>query len=333
MPELRARALTKHFSGVIAVRNVDFTLRPGEIVGYLGPNGSGKTTTLRMVAGPGRSLVGTSRIRRSQRPRRSHRLPPRTRLRSGGTLPLPVPVGARVSRADRPPARHPDRLLTMKIDGFLELFGLTGAADQGIASYSKGMRQKIVISAALLHDPSLILFDEPESGLDVTTTLVLRHLIRLLAERGKAILYSSHILEVVERVCSRVIVLYRGAVVADDSVEHLQTLMSRTLARRSVLAARHQGGPGADRRRPRRRRRARQLDGAMPATSIHATAHPALSQAVPRKRSDCAGSRPRPAPRGGWRRAVLRDDDDDTLHVVRLQSAAAGHPAGWRLPR
>ena len=90
------------------------------------------------------------------------------------------------------------------------------------------MRQKIVISAALLHDPSLILFDEPESGLDVTTTLVLRHLIRLLAERGKAILYSSHILEVVERVCSRVIVLYRGAVVADDSVEHLQTLMSRT---------------------------------------------------------------------------------------------------------
>ena len=122
----------------------------------------------------------------------------------------------------------PDRLLTLKIDGFLELFGLTGAADQGIASYSKGMRQKIVISAALLHDPSLILFDEPESGLDVTTTLVLRHLIRLLAERGKAILYSSHILEVVERVCSRVIVLYRGAVVADDSVEHLQTLMSRT---------------------------------------------------------------------------------------------------------
>ena len=71
-------------------------------------------------------------------------------------------------------------------------------------------------------------FDEPESGLDVTTTLVLRHLIRILAERGKAILYSSHILEVVERVCSRVIVLYKGVVVADDSVEHLQVLMSRS---------------------------------------------------------------------------------------------------------
>jgi ABC-2 type transport system ATP-binding protein len=118
--------------------------------------------------------------------------------------------------------------LTKKIEGFLEIFGLSAAADQAISSYSKGMRQKIVISAALLHDPSVILFDEPESGLDVTTTLVLRHLIRLLADRGKAILYSSHILEVVERVCSRVIVLYKGAVVADDSVEHLQVLMSRS---------------------------------------------------------------------------------------------------------
>jgi ABC-2 type transport system ATP-binding protein len=90
------------------------------------------------------------------------------------------------------------------------------------------MRQKIVISSALLHDPAVVLFDEPETGLDVTTTLVLRHLVRLLASRGKAIVYSSHILEVVERVCSRVIVLHRGSVVADDSVEHLQTVMSRS---------------------------------------------------------------------------------------------------------
>ena len=101
------------------------------------------------------------------------------------------------------------------------------AADQAIASYSKGMRQKIVISSALLHDPAVVLFDEPETGLDVTTTLMLRHLVRLLAARGKAILYSSHILEVVERVCDRVIVLHQGAVVADDSIANLRTLLSR----------------------------------------------------------------------------------------------------------
>jgi ABC-2 type transport system ATP-binding protein len=121
----------------------------------------------------------------------------------------------------------PEALLLAKIDGFLELFGLAVAADQAISSYSKGMRQKIVISSALLHDPAVVLFDEPETGLDVTTTLMLRHLVRMLAARGKAILYSSHILEVVERVCDRVIVLHQGAVVADDSIASLRTLLSR----------------------------------------------------------------------------------------------------------
>jgi ABC-2 type transport system ATP-binding protein len=88
------------------------------------------------------------------------------------------------------------------------------------------MRQKIVISAALLHDPDVVIFDEPETGLDVTTTMMLRHLVRTLAGRGKAILYSSHILEVVEKVCDRILVLHKGQVVADDSIERLRTVLS-----------------------------------------------------------------------------------------------------------
>src|SRR4029077_3856983 len=113
-----------------------------------------------------------------------------------------------------------------KIDAFLELFGIRGAAEQSISAYSKGMKQKVLISAALLHDPDVLIFDEPESGLDVTATLVLRHLVHTLAARGKAVLYSSHVLEIVEKVCTRVLVLHRGRSVANDSIERLRDLMA-----------------------------------------------------------------------------------------------------------
>jgi len=225
---LEAHRLMKRFAGVAAVNDVSFVVRGGEIVGYLGPNGSGKSTTAKILAGL---------------------LPPSAgHVRFDGRLIDHDPIEFRRRLGYVPEEPHlypflsgreyleligrlrdiPDQLLTMKIDGFLELFGLTSAADQGIASYSKGMRQKIVISAALLHDPTVVLFDEPETGLDVATTLMLRHLVRTLAARGKSILYSSHILEVVEKVCDKVIVLHQGAVVADDSIASLRTLLSRS---------------------------------------------------------------------------------------------------------
>jgi ABC-2 type transport system ATP-binding protein len=115
-------------------------------------------------------------------------------------------------------------VLDRRIDALLDLFGLGDAALQAISGYSKGMRQKVLIAGALLHDPDVVILDEPESGLDVTAALMLRHLVRILAGRGKAVIYCSHILEVVEKVCGRVIVLHRGRVVADDSVSALTSL-------------------------------------------------------------------------------------------------------------
>jgi ABC-2 type transport system ATP-binding protein len=113
---------------------------------------------------------------------------------------------------------------------------LTGAADQPINGYSKGMKQKVLLIAALLHDPDLLILDEPESGLDLTAGLVLRHLIPILAGRGKAILYSSHVLDHVERVCADVVVLDHGRIVAAGPVCQLRAMSERNASLEEVIA-------------------------------------------------------------------------------------------------
>jgi ABC-2 type transport system ATP-binding protein len=118
--------------------------------------------------------------------------------------------------------------LEPKMDELLRLFALWDDRHSALASYSKGMRQKILISAALLHDPDLLVLDEPFSGLDVNTALVLRSLIKGLAGRQKMVFYSSHVLEVVEKVCDTVLILRKGRVVAHDSVAHLRQLMAES---------------------------------------------------------------------------------------------------------
>lgn len=123
--------------------------------------------------------------------------------------------------------RLPSKPTADCIDGLLRLFSLHSDRHAPISAYSKGMRQKVLLSAALLHNPDLLLLDEPFSGLDVETGLVLRSLIQELAKRGKVILFSSHELETVERICSHVVILYRGRIVADDSIARLRTLMAQ----------------------------------------------------------------------------------------------------------
>jgi ABC-2 type transport system ATP-binding protein len=122
-------------------------------------------------------------------------------------------------------ARH---VLEPKLDELLRLIGLWEDRHSPLASYSKGMRQKILLLAALLHDPELLILDEPFSGLDVNAAMILRSLVRSLAQRRKMILYSSHVLEVVEKVCHAVLILRKGQVVAHDSVARLRELMSES---------------------------------------------------------------------------------------------------------
>jgi len=223
---LEVRDLTKFYSGVAAVRGVSFTVRPGEVLGYLGPNGSGKTTTVNMIIG---LLEPTSgKVFYEGRDIQDDLVGFRRRL---GYVPeepnlYPFLSGREYLELVGRLRGMAEGLLARKIDGFFELFSLAAAADQSIGAYSKGMRQKILISAALLHDPSLLVFDEPLSGLDVTTAIVFRHLVEALAAKGKIVLYSSHVLEVVEKICSAVVVLYQGRAVAHDSVARLRDLMA-----------------------------------------------------------------------------------------------------------
>lgn len=218
--------VSKRFSAITAVDNVSFCARGGEVTGYLGPNGSGKSTTMKMITGlmemtAGAILFGGIPINRDLNgyKKRMGYVPEEPFLYSHLTgLEYLVMVG---DLRDLPARRTSER-----IDGLLHLLSLHDDRNASLSAYSKGMRQKILIAAALLHNPDLLVLDEPFSGLDVGTAMVLRSLIRELAARGKVVLFSSHELETVERVSSRVIILHHGRIVADDSIDNLRTMMS-----------------------------------------------------------------------------------------------------------
>ena len=223
---LELRNVCKRFPAVTAVDNVSFSARPGEVTGYLGPNGSGKSTTLKMITGligmtSGEILFDGAPIHRDllNYKRRFGYVPEEPHLYSHLTgLEYLVMVGQLRGL--------PSKRTAERIDGLLQLLGLHGSRHSPLSAYSKGMRQKVLLAAALLHNPDLILLDEPFSGLDVTSALVIRNLLKEMARRGKVVLLSSHELETVERVCTRVVILHRAKVVADDSIERLRTLMA-----------------------------------------------------------------------------------------------------------
>jgi ABC-2 type transport system ATP-binding protein len=223
---LELHHVTKRFAGIPAVNDVSFTARPGEVTGYLGPNGSGKSTTMKMITGLLEMTGG--RILFDGRPIQSDPLAYKQRM---GYVPEEPHLYGHLSGLEYlvmvgQLRGLPDKPTAQRIDQMLRLLQLHSDRHVPISSYSKGMRQKVLLTAALLHNPDLILLDEPFSGLDVGTGLVLRSLIQELAARGKVVLFSSHELETVERVCSRVVILHRGKVVADDSIAGLRTLMA-----------------------------------------------------------------------------------------------------------
>ncbi len=216
--------VTKSYHGMPAVRSVRITANPGDVIGLLGPNGSGKSTTVKMIVG----LLPPTRGHIQWRGTNIHDqllayqsvvgyVPEEPKLYTYLTAVEYLELVGGL--------RHiPPSTLTRRIERYLELFGLSSDRYTPLSSFSKGMRQKVLISAALIHDPQLILLDEPNSGLDVASTLILRSLVRSLAQRGKTIIYSSHVLDAVEKICERVVILHNSHVVAHDSVSRLREL-------------------------------------------------------------------------------------------------------------
>ena len=223
---LEARNLGKYYSGIPAVREVNFTVARGQVLGLLGPNGSGKSTTVSMVTSlleptTGQVLLDGMPINRAplEYKARIGYVPEEAHLYTYLTGPEYLELIGRL-RGLNP------TVLREKIDAFLVIFGLEDDRHAAMSAYSKGMRQKILISAALLHDPEIVVLDEPNSGLDVTSTLILRSLVQELAAAGKIIVYSSHVLEIVEKVATDVLILHDSRVVAHDSVAKLRDLLA-----------------------------------------------------------------------------------------------------------
>jgi ABC-2 type transport system ATP-binding protein len=223
---LEARRLTKYYAGIPAVQDVNFRVQRGEILGLLGPNGSGKSTTVSIVSSliePTDGVVlmdGVSIQDRllSFRGQLGY-VPEEAHLYTYLTAPEFLELAGSLRDLDRV-------VLKRRIAAFLQVFGLEAEQHEPMYTFSKGMRQKVLMSAALLHNPDVLVLDEPASGLDVTGTVVLRRLVRALAQAGKVVIYSSHEMETIEQVATHVLILHESRMVAYDTVANLRTLLN-----------------------------------------------------------------------------------------------------------
>jgi ABC-2 type transport system ATP-binding protein len=226
-PAVAAHSLRKVYGAVEAVKHLDLTVRPGEIVGFLGPNGAGKTTTLKMLTGLIKPTAGRAEIlghdvqRDARAAKACFGYVPDTpnlygKLRGWEFLRF-------MARLYRVPVAQAERRATE----LLRLFELADAAGDFVEGYSHGMQQKMALAGALVHDPRVLFLDEPTVGLDPRSARLIKDLLGQLRSRGTAVLLSTHILEIAERLCDRVVIIDGGQVVASGTLAELRAREGR----------------------------------------------------------------------------------------------------------
>ena len=217
LPVIQVRGLTKRYGDVLAVDDLSFDVEPGKVTGFLGPNGAGKSTTMRMMLGLDRPTSGTALV--NGRPFTALAEP----LREVGAALLDAGAvhPGRTGRCHLRVAARTNGLPPRRVEQVIEQVGLGRAARRLIKGYSLGMRQRLGIAAALLGDPRVLLFDEPINGLDLDGVRWIRDLLRQLADEGRTVLVSSHLMSEMQQTADRLVVIGRGRLIADATTEDI----------------------------------------------------------------------------------------------------------------
>lgn len=221
-PVIDIRDLRMRYGERFVLNGIDLEVYQGQIIGYIGPNGAGKSTTVKLMLGLAEGYDGEIRIfgqniaeAGPEYKRRIGYVPEVAELYDTLTAREYLTFIGQLYGISAGQAEQKSRYL-------IDILGLKDVFDSRISSYSKGMRQKVLLISSLLHNPDILFLDEPLSGLDANSVMVVKEILALLAEQGKTIFYSSHIMDVVEKISSRIILLHEGRIAADGSFEQLK---------------------------------------------------------------------------------------------------------------
>ena len=235
-PMIDTENLSRGYGGKVALRGLTLHVAPGEILGFLGPNGAGKSTTVKVLTGMIKPDSGRARVAGFdvvsdplEVKKRIGYVPESAALYESLSAREYLELVASLYHLPRESAGH-------RIEEMLARFELSHAIDQRLSEFSKGMKQKVLIASALMHRPDVLFLDEPLTGLDANAALVVKELIRGLAAQGRTIFFCSHVLEVVERVCTRIVIIDHGTVIADGTARDIAAAAGASTLEQAFVA-------------------------------------------------------------------------------------------------